>query len=326
MQTASCSALLLLTIACGSGGQSGTDQFDVGRVRPMDAADAGASRGSDERDPETAADDSIDESPVPTPPEPLPPPAATGPARLPEIQPLCDGSDAIRFSAALGSSVGGGPVAFYNAFLPGKYLVIDGKCRYWVNDWSLAGLRSGVLGAEEAEAYADSLHYGQYEVISEYESAQCPDGGGMTLTDSTGSIVCRCGACSGGGEPAEFREAFAAALELADDVGARQEWAWGPSSFLAVATGEEAELSWTLDVDLAPVAYDTAEQSFSNDAGVLVEGVDQLTLLSALRQASINDGQSSQLFVTQDGNRYALYVRDEPPAEVLDALTVDAHR
>jgi hypothetical protein len=299
--------LLTVTLACGSGGQSGTDQFDVGRVTPVEATDAGVET------PE----------PISLPPEPVPPPEPIAPAQLPEIQQLCDGSDGIRFSAVFGT--GGGPVAYYNAFLPGTFLAIDGTCRYWVNDSSLSGLRSGVLGVEEAQAYAVSLHYGRYAVLSDYEANQCPDSGITTLTDATGSLACRCGLCDFGSEPAELREAIATAVQLSSDVGSRQEWAWGPSSFLAVLTTESAELPWTLDLDLAEVAYDSALQPFANDAGVLVEDPDQLMLLSALRQGSIDGGEAWQLFVTQDGNGYALYVRDEPPAEILDALSADKH-
>jgi hypothetical protein len=304
---------LLAAIVCGcAGGQSGTDQSDVDRRQSTTRDDAGVERAGD---PDAA---------IPSPPAPLPT-LDTPSAMLPETQPLCDGSERIRFSAGFPEG-GGGPVEYFNSFGFGSFVVIDGTCRYWVNDSSVRGLRSGVLSTEEAATLSEALHYGQYAVLSAFDLPQCPDGSGPTLTDSTGQLACRCGACTDV-EPAEYGESFAAALALRADLSARDEWAWGPSSILPVVDTEgNATLPWTLAVELSEVAYDTAEQPFSSDSGVRIDDPGELELLATLRLESIARNDTNRLFVS-DANDvdYALWVRDEPAASVLDALSARVH-
>lgn len=307
-----CLVPFLVVLGCAQdGGQSGTDQFDVDRVNTGGHDDAGSSF----TDPEPAPE------PVPA-PEPEPMQSETPPV-IPEVAPICDGSAGVRFSATFGGP--GGPVAFYNAFTPGRFLVIDGSCRYWLNDASLLGLRSGQLSEEEAEAFSADLHYGQYEALSFYELSQCPDGGSRSLTDGTGQLVCRCGDCSSA--RAELRDPFQAAEELYAELAAREEWAWGPTSVLPLVVPVEADaLDWTLAFDLAEVAHEGGlEQPFSEDDGVLVPDA-ELEAFSELRRTSIERGNSAQLVVVDaDGAGYSLFVRDEPPAPVGRALSARVH-
>jgi hypothetical protein len=218
-------------------------------------------------------------------------------------------------------------VAYYNAFLSENFVVVDGACRSWLNSPDIGGLRSGVLSTEEAAILSQTLHYGQYEALSNYESVQCPDGGAWTLVDDTHDLVCRCGICGSGSEPEEFREAFAAAAQLELDLSQKGEWAWGPTRVLPIVSSDNSfYLPWTLEVALADVAFDTAEQSFAPDEGVLIDDPEQLALLWVLRQQNIDRGAGMQMFVRDDeGNGFALFVRDQPPRAVMDALSVDIH-
>ncbi len=314
--------LLLLPLGCGNnGGQSGTDQFEVDHVNPGNEPDddAGSSEPEPESDPRPGPDaegtSSDGESDAGRPEPELP--------VIPDVEMICDGTDHVRFSATFGR--GGGPFAFYNGFLPGTYITIDGKCRYWINDASLRGLRSGVLSDSDGERFSALLHYGQYQALTQFEVSQCPDGGSSSLTDATGTLTCRCGDCGFG--PAELHEPFAGADELFVDLTSRDEWAWGPTTILPVSMPVEADaLDWTLPLDLDGVAYDGGlEQPFGADMGVPIPD-DQLELFSVLRQTSIVGGETSQLSVVDEGGGgYVLFVRDEPPAEVLDALEADVH-
>ena len=243
---------------------------------------------------------------------------------LPELEPICNGTDDIRFvyaQSGMGGPAVGNSWQFTDIF-GSLFFAIDGQCNYWIGENTLHGLRTGNLDETTADEFSEQLHYGRYSSVADFDSQQCPDAGAVILVDSTARLLSRCGGDENDA-PTVWREAFSAVWPLMASIDEQSAEAWGPTRLLPVQTSEDANaIHWNLELDLETYAV-TQREVLTPQSGVLVDDPDQLASLAELRRAAITQGGSADAaVVTNDQSQaYRLYVRDEVPTKLSEALT-----
>jgi hypothetical protein len=249
---------------------------------------------------------------------------------LPPVQALCDGSDDVRFVftsfrgfANFGSEFSGR----YGS----KYLVIDGRCHYWLGSEELSGLRTGTLDASASLALAEELHFGRYFAAADYrDPGGCVDAGLHALDDGTATLHASCFHYA----PRILWEAYYRAYQLYDELYPSSTPTWDRTTLLALRMPEDlghelptmprTPLDWTAPLDLEPRSVSGLElaRGLGSDAGVLVEDAATLAVLASLR-ANVRDPNLDFLdILVRDarGRAYDLLLRDEPPDAVHNAL------
>lgn len=252
-------------------------------------------------------------------------------ASLPPAQPLCDGGDEPRLVFTSIRGFGSFGTQFSGKYGSG-YVVVDGRCDYWVGSEGLRGLRTGTLDREASAALAEQLHFGRYFTVAGHrDPGGCTDANLAVLDDGSTRLE---STCLGREGPRVYWEAFYRAFQLHGELDASSAPAWERTRLLAVRApaqlapalpGEpRAPLAWTAALDLEARAVDGIELSrgLDPDAGVLVEDAPTLAVLAELRTRARNPDPNSLdvLVVDEQGRAYQLLVRDEPPDRVRDAL------
>ena len=265
-------------------------------------------------------------------------PAVAGSGAPELVEPLCNGTDQIRLG--LLSSPGSFSVASYAFKYPfgGGLAVVDGRCRYFVDGPRLGGIRSGVLDEPTARALADEVGFHrlaewQKQIESKSQSGGCFDGGSSIIRGPSASVSCMCSSCG-----ADAPDGLQQAME------ARQRW-WtrlydqgsplsGP---LRVATERENfvtsgtvdwmilawPMSWPASQALAttvPITMSSGALTFSADAGLLIEDAADAATLRALRDRARVIPAVSDINVMDGDAGFRVYVRDELPDDVSEAI------
>lgn len=260
---------------------------------------------------------------------------------LPPVQPLCDGSDDVRFAFASGLSGNVWPLLTFAGEHADLFIAIDGHCSFWVYDGSLRGLRGGVLEAEYASELSNELHIGRYAAVDGDSSLSCYDAGPMGLWDGTAALqMSSCGPSADA--PRVWHDAYARIGSLFGELDALATPAWQRTHILPLHHPPETRIrpamEWLAPLDLQPLALDYMETSngVSSGVGVLVEDEPTLASLAMMRAATI-DAQAAAwssspsealdyldpggLYVRDTQTRYfSILVRDEPPEPVLRAV------
>ncbi|HTV17718.1 MAG TPA: hypothetical protein VMG12_03580 [Polyangiaceae bacterium] len=249
---------------------------------------------------------------------------------LPPVQPICDGSDDVRF---VFTAFAGFPAHYATTFTGsygGRYLVIDGRCNYWLGSDTLVGLRTGTIGVDAAATLAEELHFGRYASVADFrDPGQCTDAGLSILDDGTATLRSSC--FQPDDVPRIYGEAFTGASRLVQSLDASAQPDWQRSTLLAIndpldltqplpGGAFRVPVPWTAPLDLEPRSVTNLDltRGLDADTGVLVEDEPTLAVLAELRLAQY-DGYD--LFVRDDRERiFQLLVRDEPPAAVRAAL------
>lgn len=250
---------------------------------------------------------------------------------LPPAQPLCDGSDELRlvFTSIMG-------FGYFGSGFSGKYgsgyLVIDGRCDYWLGSETPRGLRTGTLDASTASALAEELHFGRYSTVADYrDPGGCTDAGLAVLDDGTATLRTTCWPHDA---PRVFWEAFSRTSRLYDELDTSGTPAWERTRLLAVREPFELQpdfpgtprtpVAWSAELDLEPgsVSGTQLARGLEPDAGVLVEDAPTLDALAEVRRAFDDFVPYSLDMLVRDaeGRGYQLLVRDEPPERVRAAL------
>jgi hypothetical protein len=248
---------------------------------------------------------------------------------------LCDGGDDVRF--AYGQGLGARqPILAFGAAEGAAYIAIDGRCRFWLYDTTLQGLRGGVLDPEYANgALAKQLHLGLYTNFANIPQTVCLDSGGEWAWDTTGSISRSCAVPDEGGSSAE---AFTRAAGLFTELAALARPVWDHVRLLPLRDAERPvaipSTDWTAALDLATHSVSWAD--YTNGAvsteGILVEDAVTLGVLRELRiassermaranQSEINESWYPGLFLLDPrAGELQVLLRDEPPPAVLQML------
>jgi hypothetical protein len=244
------------------------------------------------------------------------------------VQPLCDGSDDVR----LQYTHEGGFVGRYYSFLRPlgfEYLVIDGRCRFWVNQDVWYGARTGTLTEDRAVALESELHWADLsELAGNWENRGCMDGSTWHLSDGESEVSCYCG-CTDEGVPSvvpDVGNASSDALLEFWDAGA------GFDGVMRIAAEDLTEAvqvdGLELDWQVWPLSWSITDALFASvsslhdpAAGMPVnEPADRETLRN-LRDSyvethgTIPDADDGYLPVTADSRYYALLMRDVVPGD-----------
>ncbi|HTV18525.1 MAG TPA: hypothetical protein VMG12_07635 [Polyangiaceae bacterium] len=241
---------------------------------------------------------------------------------LPDIQPMCDGSDDIR----LVYGTGGGFVAFEDEFTAKygrRYLAIDGHCNYWRGWNTVHGLSAGTIEPERATTLANELHFGRYSSAPGARGEPCEDSGVAYLRDVTGTLIdISCDSVS----DATFVwvAAFERVRRLWTELEAEARPSWVNTSLLVLrdpSPSESRAAEWTAALDLETLAIDYTPTAAGPGPGFAL-AAPTLEFVNGLRQSVLDRGANPfVLFVRTPAERYyQLYVRDEPPAPVAAAL------
>jgi hypothetical protein len=270
-----------------------------------------------------------------------PTPAETGRTRedgiaagLEQTEPLCDGSDEIRWATAegLGGRVYVPPFMLdYGAL----HISIDGQCNFSLYDDSLRGLRRGVISANRATALARDLHFGSYARLAEYEPPVCSDSPGAWVADGTATLRVD---CISTGAPPDLVSLASRIQPLTRELDAIAERVWRPVQIqiLSLPMPELTVLpsqpiyDWNAPLDLAARALNYADYVDTDlpAEGIPVEDDATLAHLDELRARDIAADDAVQatggyrfvergLFVRDaEGRIFQVLVRDEPSEAV----------
>jgi hypothetical protein len=247
---------------------------------------------------------------------------AEGDAALPEVQPICDGSDDVRLTfAAPGGFFSRSP---FSQRYGSVSLAIDGRCSYWIADESLRGLRVGTIDAASAAVLSRELHSGRYQTAEGYRpNAACSDDVPRFLSDSTGTIQQY--ACGNEAAPPVVAESFERAQRLMVELASGATPAWSPTRVLAVKDPDLVDgpvFAWPA-FELAARAVSQRDIAYTvpPGAGVLVEDSATLAQLTELRLAALDSNEyAADLLVESSEQRYRVFLRDEPPEAVTLAV------
>jgi hypothetical protein len=231
---------------------------------------------------------------------------------------LCNGSDQIQL--LLQSH--GGLLWQYNS-THAIFAMVDGHCHYYVENGYMNGIRQGVLSASQADQLAHEVNITRLKGWTEPPLFQCSDGGSQLIATPAAAISCECGECSGAQAASKK-----AAITSADTWLARLAMQGSPVSGAVWAMAiqdnfagfSQQPVAWPLArpmgsidgfVKLA-IPTDSSQGARFDDAG------EAMTLRELRGQVATIAG----FVAIQDGDmKYDLYVRDELPADVDQALT-----
>jgi hypothetical protein len=235
---------------------------------------------------------------------------------------LCDGSSEVRLTY---KSVGGfvdAPYAFY-APQGMTFFAVDGGCHYWAGGDLNTGLRTGTLSAEMADSTAAALHVNEIPALAAHQDTEsCPDAGGAYLGAQGRFISCTCG-CDDlpAAIPQSFRNADTLGVSLLS-AGAPSD---GPLRALAIPVDDPKGpapakiLDWPLAA--SPSTLATGPMIAASSGKAIEAPADRM----ALRNLRVMAGQLAgfgPIYVRAiDGALFSLYLRDELPAPVAQALT-----
>jgi len=235
---------------------------------------------------------------------------------------LCDGSADVR----LAYKVGGGHVNDAYAFYAPRgsvFFAVDGGCHYWAGRDLNDGLRTGTLGVQMADMVARDLHVGEIAALSSHQDTEsCSDAGYGYLGRGAQFISCTCG-CDD--LPAAIPQAFAHADSLNITLVSQGAHADGPLRALTFPIGDP---NWQPSVKVQDWPLASSPRDLAADpmpgtgSGKAIESEADRVALRGLRAGADAVGGGAPIYVRgSDGFVYSLYLRDELPGPIEQALT-----
>jgi hypothetical protein len=237
----------------------------------------------------------------------------------PVMAELCDGSTDLR----LGYSADGGfvDVSFYFTNPHGHwFLFIDGQCNYYVSMGYLEGVATGVLDAQQAEALALDVGWSSIDDLTVEDIQTCPDAGSVSIwAPESRRVSCMCG-CDEGPVSARKMSALDAMRDLANELSMQGQSVTGAVSALASeASPTFDDLAWPLSsaiADIPNLVHDLDDLGSSPEYALFEDAMDAM----ALRMLRAQQQPGTPLSVTDGQSTYQLWVRDELPDGVSEAI------
>lgn len=237
----------------------------------------------------------------------------------PVLGELCDGSTDLR----LGYSADGGfvDVTFYFTNPHGHWFVfVDGQCNYYVSMGYLEGVQTGALDAQQAEELAANVGWDSFDELTVEDIETCSDAGASSIWAPDGRrMSCTCG-CDEGPVSMRKMDALSYMTELMSNLAMQGQSVSGPVSALAAeASPTGSELAWPLDGPIAsfPNLVHDLDDLGPNPQYASFEDVADASALRLLRE---QQQPGTPLSVTDGQATYQLWVRDEIPAAVSEAI------
>ncbi len=299
--------LCAASLACGGGGVDATSDSDASVTGDVDASDSTDS-------------------------------AATTDGADAEPDEICDGSAGLRFAMYLPTSVERVEPASYVLWENGaRFLFVFGDCSYWVsgpdNPTRSERYRSGQLAQEDAQALAQTFHFGRWRDMALtgywHPSPEDFDLPTTVFYDGVDIVVCS-GGCNALGVRAEvhaMRDAEQGWIETLWTAGSSQD---GPLRVVAVRIADDdptydavPAASWPLATPLATLAFPEAD-AIPQEAGhsLRVDAVEAGALigiwteyLAGAHGELWRSHASIPLYDDAQGPRYRVFIRDSIPLE-----------
>jgi hypothetical protein len=235
---------------------------------------------------------------------------------------LCDGTSEVRLTY---KSVGGFVEPAYPFYAPQglAFFAVDGGCHYWAGGDLNVGLRTGTLSGEMAGSVATELHVDEIPSLATHEDTEsCPDAGGSYLGAGGRFINCTCG-CDA--LPAAIPQAFRNATILRGRLLSGGAPSDGPLRALTIPVDDPMGKPPTKIVDW-PLASSPSSLAtgpvFSASSGKAIEAAADRMALRSLRAMAGDAPGVGPIYVRAiDGALFSLYLHDELPAPVAQALT-----
>ncbi|HKU41906.1 MAG TPA: hypothetical protein VJR89_27300 [Polyangiales bacterium] len=244
---------------------------------------------------------------------------------------LCDGSQALRLAYYSSGGFVAQTFGFTNPYGL-AFLAVDGKCRYFVEDYYMHGIISGTLTPTEAEQLSAELHWNDLDSWAAYglsKDAPCPDSGVVALIKAKASAGCSCG-CDPAA-PSGLGDALQKSYQWLDKLKKAGKPLEGPvSAVMLEGTSAnfpgQPEFEWPLSRAISSIPnliVDPADPKLWMGTGpwARFEDATEYAKLRELRRATVsselpNSVYQSQVVLLRDGSKkYSVYVRDELPAE-----------
>ena len=240
----------------------------------------------------------------------------------PDARALCDGSSEVRLTFKSGGGFVDSAYAFYAPHGFG-FFAVDGTCHYWAGGNLNAGLRTGTLSMEMAGVITTELHVSEIPALAAHQDTESCSDAGVALIGAGGRFIsCTCGCDT---LPAAIPQAF----KNVDTINASLISAGlpsdGPLRALAIPVDDPKWQPPTkiLDWPLAssPSALATSSM-FTATSGKAIEAPADRMALRALRAMVGEAPGFGPIYVrAPDGAVFSLYLHDELPAPVDQALT-----
>ncbi len=232
-----------------------------------------------------------------------------------KAEPLCDGSDGIRFLLTSGGGMVLPESQFTNPF-GHSYLAVTGKCEAFVGENYMDGVRTVTLSTADADALAQDVRRTQVQSWKDHVDQGCPDAGRVSISDGQTFAWCSCGC-----DP-DAPAGLEAAIDKAGTWRAKL-WSEGTplSGPVAAAADEDmysqpgtTPLAWTLTWPITELPAPTSA------AGKVVDDATDAAALRQLRADVTGTSYPEFVPVESGGARYRLFVRDELPGAVAAQL------
>lgn len=236
------------------------------------------------------------------------------------VEPLCDGSDALRAVASEGGGFVEPTYEFTNPY-GFRFLFVLGTCRYFMSRSTLEGVLTGHLFYPDA--VEDVLGWSGLAAWSSHEDMSCPDAGATIITNGSNRASCTCG-CDDNAPPG-MRAVFDGLSEQMDTLAMVSARIDGPMRLLLVGPPVGGlplqAFPWPLSWDPGGVALTYEELISSTLEGTQVTDPAEFGALRMLRaEAHMAYDYDRPIRVrTTSGAEYDLYLRDELPADVASA-------
>lgn len=264
-------------------------------------------------------------------------PAAAGSGAPERVEPLCDGTDRIRLG--LLSSLGSFSVASDAFKYPfgGGFAFVDGHCRYFIDGPALGGIRTGVLDEPAARVLTDEVGFHrladwQEEIDGKPQYVGCLDGGSSVIRGPSASVycICSCGddAPDGLAQAMEARQRWLTRLyDQGSPLNGPVRVATESMNFVTSGTVDWMILAWPMSwpasqalATTVPSTMSAGVLEFSADSGLLIEDAADVATLRALRDRARVIPAVSDINVMDGDAGFRVYVRDELPKDVLEAI------
>ena len=237
---------------------------------------------------------------------------------------ICNGSDEVRLRVIVEGGFVWSAYKFTNPYGL-KFIVVDGKCRYYASSDFMAGIVTGTLSAAEADQLETDIRWAQLDALS-FADLACPDSGSTTITKPGARAYCSCG-CDDDA-PSGLAEAIAGAGTWLDALPKRGTPLTSAVKAVAFAVQFEStadfSTAWPLAQNMADIDGLIAPEG-GDVVGAGFDDADESAKLRLLRADALaaKANQQADPFIGVHDDRdvqYQLYVADQLPADVVEGV------
>jgi hypothetical protein len=203
--------------------------------------------------------------------------------------------------------------------------MVDGHCHYYVENGSMNGMREGVLSASQADQLAHEVGITRLTGSTTPPDFVCFDGGSTLIATRAAAMRCECGGCFGpqaASKTAAIKSAHAWIDRLAMQGTPISGSVWAMAIQDNFAGASQEPLAWPLARPMGSIdGLVQPSLPTASSQGARFDDAAEAMALRELRQQAAAIANASFVAIQDGAMKYDLYVRDELPADVDQALT-----